>query len=76
VQEFEMKLSMSRSHATHRTEERERRYPIYTAFDLALHWLLCLGVLAFAAALVGIVVMNNSPQFYSQAVTLARQIFG
>jgi hypothetical protein len=71
-----MKLSLPRSRAAERIEERERRYPIYTALDLVLHWLLCLGVLGAAGALVGIVVANNSPQFYSQAIAIARQIFG
>ncbi|RYG62659.1 hypothetical protein EON80_22700 [bacterium] len=70
-----MKLSLSRSRAVDRMEERERRYPFYTAIDLALHWLLGLAVLVFAFGLLGIIVANSSPEIYSQATNYARHIF-
>lgn len=69
-----MKLSVPGSYAAKRHEERERRYPFYTAIDLALHWLLCLGVFTFAVGLLAIIMMNSSPQFYRQATAIARQV--
>jgi hypothetical protein len=66
--------SLSRSKSLDRIQQRERRYPIYSAIDFMLQCLLCLGVFVFAAALLGLILVNNSPQFHSQVAMLLRQV--
>ena len=59
-----------------RTAERERRYPIYTAFDLAIYWLICGGLFLLCATLAGLILMQNSPQFASRAMWFAGRLWG
>jgi hypothetical protein len=66
--------SLSRSKAQDRIQQREQRYPIYSAIDFMLQCLLCAGVFLFAAALLGIILANSSPQFHSQATVFMRQM--
>ncbi|HEX9996110.1 MAG TPA: hypothetical protein VGB45_03130 [Abditibacterium sp.] len=59
-----------------RMAERERRYPVYTAVDVAIYWLICGALFLFCAALAGMILMQNSPYFAARAAWLAQQVMG
>jgi hypothetical protein len=62
-----------RSH-TFPSEQRERRYPLLTFFDLSLNFMLCCGVVALGCVLLGIVLSHNAPRILAQVSFVAARI--
>jgi hypothetical protein len=56
--------------------ERERRYPILTALDLALHHFLAVGVVIVLVAMVFQLMNYHAPQVTSQALNLTTRVMG
>lgn len=50
---------------------RQHRYPWLSIFDVTLNVLLCSGVLAFACALVAVIIARNSPHLIAQVSQVA-----
>lgn len=54
---------------------RERRYPLLTALDTLIHWILCGCVTILAVVTVGLLLSLLLPDWAARVVFFARQLF-
>ncbi len=69
------RISARSAYANGVNSERERRYPILSALDLTLNFLLCCGVFTGACMVLGLILLNNAPVFLTRFSFFASHIF-
>lgn len=59
----------------HHSEQRQRRYPLLSMFDITLNFVLCSGVLALGCAILWLALSHSAPQLIGQVCQIVTQIF-
>ncbi len=60
----------------HHSEQRQRRYPLLSIFDVTLNFMLCSGLFALGCALLWVTLSRSAPQLIAQVCHVATRILG
>jgi len=56
------------------SEQRQRRYPLLSMFDVTLHFVLGSGVLALSCAILWVALSRCAPQLFASVCQIVSQI--